>query len=325
MDNQLYSIDEASRRKLSLQVLAGRAFLIKTPPAETYLRELHGWLSSGALGAIVYGRPRLGKTSATRWVLGQMNMFIGRIPWIEIPLRDQRIATEREFFQFLLRCARHREYAKKGTAADRRDRLSEWIIARARRSSIGTFVFFVDEAQRLTQMHFQWLLNVSNELDAVGYRLFCIFVGQQTLKKKKAELLDDEQEQIVGRFMIHELAYVGIINDQQIAECLIQYDNTLYPADTDQKFVSNYVPENFKSGFRLSALSGLVWSSFQTAWSEAGRSKTAEVPMHYLASTVICLLNDLSKKDFKTIVCGRREIDIAVAKSGYQDAVRAWR
>ena len=164
-------------RTILTRVMAGRAFMIKTSPATTYLVKLKSWLTTGSHGAMIHGRPRLGKTMATRWVLRTVRELIGYVPSIEIPIRDQRVASEREFFQHVLHCAKHKFYDI-GTAGDRRDRLTEWLVIMARRSPVNAVILFFDEAQDLTERQYRWLLNIDNELDMRGYRLFCLLVGQ---------------------------------------------------------------------------------------------------------------------------------------------------
>ncbi len=115
------------------RLLAGRAFLVKTPPCIAFFAYLKRWLLTGNSGGVVFGWPRLGKTSATRWVLRAVQEIFGTLPFIEIPIRKQHLAHEGAFFQHLCRCGRQRHYAR-GTVADRRDRCIEMLIGRARRS-----------------------------------------------------------------------------------------------------------------------------------------------------------------------------------------------
>jgi type II secretory pathway predicted ATPase ExeA len=190
------------------RVLAGRAFLVKTPACIEYYTKLKSWFSMGIQGAIVVGRPRLGKTSGTRWVLGAIQMVFGKVPYVEIPIRKQHLHNEGAFFQFMLKCCKHKYY-NRGSVADKRDRLFEALLARARRSSIRMVILFIDEAQELEELHYQWLRNISNELDSAGYRIFCLLVGQKELINKRNSLLVEEMEQIVSRFMTEVLMFSG--------------------------------------------------------------------------------------------------------------------
>lgn len=324
MDSSSRDPAELARRKLSTQVMAGRAFLIKTPPAQRYFRETYTWLTTGALGALVYGRPRLGKTSATRWVLSALGQALGPLPWLEIPIRGQRVASEREFFQHILRCARHREYGK-GTAGDRRDRLAEWLIRRARRSPVNAFVMFIDEAQLLTEHHYYWLLNIGNELDAAGCRLFCLLVGQSELMDDKQEMIDAGQEQIVGRFMVRTLEFPGIQSEDEVRQCLEAYDQTEYPPGSGKRFTEHYVPKAVSKGLHLQSLAAGVWGNFATVWRQVGFEGPAVIPMHYLGATITGVLNAVADHDADFLTVDQGTLARCVQASGYYESLRMMR
>lgn len=314
----------ARRQKLSTRVMAGRAFAIKTPPAVQYARELTTWLTMGSQGAIVYGRPRLGKTLATRWVLRALQELLGYVPWLEIPIRSQNITSEREFFQHLLRCAKHKHYLT-GTAGDKRDRWTEWLTARARRSSVSAFILFIDEAQVLTDRHYAWLVEMANELDQRGYRLFCLLVGQSSLLTKKSSFIDkgEEYEQIVGRFMLRELKFPAIASIDDLRDCYEQYECTRYPPNTDTRFPENFVPLAISAGFKLSTLAPGVWACFEKAWLSKGIGGEPVVPMHYVTSSLVGLLNTLVAEDRADLSVSANIIDQAVRKSGYLNFIKA--
>lgn len=138
---------------LVARVLAGRAFLVKTDGCVQYYSRLKRWLTSGNQGAVVFGRPRLGKTSATRWVLSMIQQAFGKVPFVEVPIRKQHLQNEGAFFQFLLKCCRHKHY-NRGTVADKRDRFMEAMLSRARRSSIRMVIRVIQKAHRHTAKAF---------------------------------------------------------------------------------------------------------------------------------------------------------------------------
>jgi len=247
---------------------------------------------------------------------------IGYVPWIEVPIRDQRIASEREFFQHVLHCARHKHYME-GSAGDRRDRLTEWLVPRALRSPVNAAVLFIDEAHLLTDQHLKWLLNAGNELDARGCRLFCLLVGQSELRDKKIELIEHGLEQIVGRFMVRELEFPGIRSEDEVTECFAQFNNTVYPAGTGILFPSNFVPQAVSHGFSLRELSPCVWGAFETEWRKAGFTGAPVIPMHYLTASLTGILNSLVKYDKPELVVHGKVVEECVRASGYLESLRA--
>lgn len=310
-------------RKILTLVMAGRAFMIKTSPATRYLLKLTSWLTTGSHGAIVYGRPRLGKTMATRWILGAIRQLMGYVPSLEVPTRDQRLASEREFFQYVLRCAKHKFYDV-GSAGDKRDRLTEWLVARARRSPLNAFILFIDEAHRLTELHFTWLLNIDNELDMHGCRLFCLLVGQTELTDKKTRLIDRGMEQIVGRFMVREFEFPGIRNLSELTACLNEFNNTEYPAGSETTFPQIFIPHAVAGGeFKLDDLAPAVWSAFEGLSSRAAGEGAFEIPMHYLTASLTEMLYCLRKTDKSPLQVPEALIKKCVSASGYSDSLRA--
>jgi hypothetical protein len=301
---------------LVARVLAGRAFLVKTPSCAQYYAKLKRWFVMGIQGAIVYGRPRLGKTSASRWVLGATQLVFGKVPYVEVPIRKQHLHNEGAFFQFMLKCCRHKYY-NRGTVADKRDRLLEALLGRARRSSIRMVILFIDEAHELEELHYQWLRNISNELDMAGYRLFCLLVGQQELEKKRDSLLVEGMEQIVSRFMTEVWMFSGLKNTNDLRSVLNSYDIATYPADNGRPFVEYFVPLASAHGWKLEDLADKIWAEYESCWSALSINAPLEVGMQYVTSTVTSILEYVSARDKPDLVISDRAIQECVRKSGF--------
>lgn len=286
------------RQTLSLRLLSGRGFAVKTGPAVRYLVCLVDWLTMGSQGGVVYGGHRIGKTSATRWVLKQLPMLVGPVPSLEVPLRHEdrkQDETQSAFFQYLLRCAKHRHAAEGGTQ-DKRDRFTEWVYARAVKSPIRTFVLVIDEAQLLGKGSYLWLLNIANELDVNACRLFCLLVGQPDLAERKIEFLDAQRENIVGRFLINELPFSGLCSEQELQECLAEFDTTEYPPGSGAMFPTCFAPNWYASGERLSGFSRQIWQILRNISADAGLDDVI-VPMQYVTSFVTRLLSHLGSQE----------------------------
>jgi type II secretory pathway predicted ATPase ExeA len=317
-----YPLIDKDRAKIIARVIAGRSFLVKTDPASRYLKELTTWLSTGSQGAIVYGRPRLGKTSATRWVLSKLPQLLGSVPTIEVPIRGQNIPTENSFFQYLLTIIKH-QHTKSGNSCDKRNRFTDWLVIRAQRSPINTAILFFDEAQLLTDQHYDWLLNIGNELDQCGCRLFCLLIGQRELLRKKAKLIDDGKEQIVGRFMVRTLEFSGIKSEAELTKCLTEYNNTVYPMGSAICFPSNFIPLAVSSGFQLQDMSPGIWACFREKWEQTVGQQEPAIAMQYITSTLMGLLNSLADRDNKGMRVSSEQIEKAVSASGYLESLLA--
>lgn len=315
--------EKNSNALLVSRVLAGRAFLVKTPVCVLYFAHLKRWLLTGNQGAVVYGWPRLGKTSATRWVLSAIQDVFGTLPFIEVPIRKQHLHNEGAFFQFLLKCCRHR-HSRNGTVADKRDRLFEALMNRVRRSATRTVILFIDEAQLLDELEYQWLQNISNELDAAGGRLFCLLVGQHQLSGKRDGLIMDGFEQIVGRFMTEEWSFRGIISQTELERVLAAYDDSFYPKAQNggKPFLSYFVPVASASGWHLAKLAPSLWDVYVSKWRELEEKGEPEIPMQYVISTIVSLLNTASISDGARLEIGKATIQKAVAECGFYSAMK---
>lgn len=310
--------------KLSAKVLGGRAFLIKTPPSIQYFSHLTRWLTTGMLGALVYGRPRLGKTSATRWVLSAIKQTLGPVSCIEIPARSHALISEGGFFQHILTCS-DQKLSKRGTNADRRDRVRHMLLTRARKSPIGAVIFFIDEAQLLLDVHFEWLMNISNELEADGYRLFCLLVGQHQLIARKEYFVHAGRAEIVGRFMTEDWAFPGITTQVDLRDCLKELDAAIYPARSDTPFIANFLPQAYIAGWRTELLTERLWCVFSEIAQDCGlEGGNMIIPMHYFSTTLTNLLNALHPLDARENIKVPEDILItSVERSGYRNALHA--
>lgn len=298
------------------RVLAGRAFLVKTPACIEYYTKLKSWFSMGIQGAIVVGRPRLGKTSGTRWVLGAIQMVFGKVPYVEIPIRKQHLHNEGAFFQFMLKCCKHKYY-NRGSVADKRDRLFEALLARARRSSIRMVILFIDEAQELEELHYQWLRNISNELDSAGYRIFCLLVGQKELINKRNSLLVEEMEQIVSRFMTEVSMFSGLRNVGELQSVLNGFDLAVYPAENGRPFLEYFAPMAYAHGWKLKDLAQQIWSEYELCWNNLSIDFPIEVGMQYVTSTVTKILQHASECDQSSMEIKKGTIKECVKNCGF--------
>ncbi len=304
-----------ARRRMSAKVIAGKAFMIKTPVVHQFSKFVVRGLLEGSQGALVYGRPRRGKTMGMRWVLKELRKLIGcQVPHVWIPTRGVKVASEREFFQHILRWAKCHHY-REGSSGDKRDRLAELLASRALRSPISTIIMVFDEAQLLTNSHFQWILNIGNELEARGGLLYCLFLGQQELEGTKDRLIDQGMEQFVGRYMVDTFEYTGITSEEDLRLCLEQFDKTPSPENHDRRWHQLYMPDLLPAEMPLSGCASAAWAKF-SAMSKG--LDDCEIPMSNLCRFVTNLLADCASKDVRP---DPLLVAKAIDRCGYTEAV----
>ena len=124
-----------------------------------------------------------------------------------------------------------------GTAAQRRDRLTESVVRMVRRSGQHRFVLLIDQAHRLHQIQYEWLIDLHDEINEAGVDFYVFLIGQRELSAICDELRRSGKTQIIGRFMVDRVEYFGIRTERELQECLACYDErTAFPEGTDWTF-----------------------------------------------------------------------------------------
>jgi hypothetical protein len=292
----LEGFTESERRRLSARVLSGKYFQIKTPVAEEYADVTCEAIEVMEHGVIVSGEPRVGKTMATRWMLYQLPQILGTsTPWLEVPVRALGSFDRDAFFSYLLELIRHRH--QDGTTTAKRNRITRWLHARANRSGTATFILFLDEAHVLPVRAFRWLLEVDNELDRFGSRLFVLQVGQTDLLALRDRIAAQTNgDQFIERFMSVEFAYRGLKSESELHACLKNYAETKWPVNSGTSFAEYYIAQLVSRGYELQSVAPSMWQMFDDAWREGKQDGTTEVPMVYVSRGAVLLLNGLSDR-----------------------------
>ncbi len=308
------------RAKLVNRVIAGKAFLIKTPPAARLLADILQWLITGARGACVFGPPTIGKTSAIRWALGALPQLVGgTLPWYEIPIRGEENPYKREFFQHCLRCVKHKHY-QLGTGGDKRDRFSEFLIGRAKGSTLNCVVLFLDEAQQLQPKQFEWLLDIGNEADARGSKIFFILGGQKKLVAMRDEFIASGDMQFVARFLSRMHSFSPLTSAEDLHDCYLQFGETVYPRGAGNPyFPQHFVPISWEQGFRPEQLVPSVWQEFSKISEIIRPGHPVSVPMANATVALMTILNECSNAGFVERVVPLRIVEGAVWRCGYQE------
>ncbi|MFZ3580468.1 ATP-binding protein, partial [Virgibacillus sp. DJP39] len=153
-------------------------------------------------------------------------------------------------------------------------------------------VMFVDDAQRLSSIEYEWLMDIFNELDSYGITLTTILVGQSELSHRRNIYLTTDK-QIVGRFMIQENKFYGLRKKEELAYLLASYDQvTEYPENSGWTYTRFFFPVGYEQGYRLENETDNIWQCIQIVRTEAGIKTALEIPMHY----IIAIINYVLKK-----------------------------
>lgn len=264
-----------------------KRYKVSTNPINEMAEKVYYWMESGVPGGIIYGRPRLGKTSAAQYIMKIIpELFNEKIPATIGSCPYNSSGRESAFYSFLLNTLKH-PVPNRGYAEDKRIRIIKYISCLVNESGQNKFLLVLDEAQNLAEYQFDCLMNIYNELNYSGIQLHTVLVGQNELKARKTALLQSGYTQIVGRFMLDEYQFRGIKNENDFSVILKSYDeDSIYPIDSDCTFTEYFFFEQYQQGFRLNNFVEELFTAFRDIKSEENININSDIPMFYLIPSI---------------------------------------
>lgn len=296
-------------------------YLIPTNEIVRMYNTVKRWLDNRAPGAIVYGRPRIGKTNAITFLINYLKQHLGEnLPVFHILCDQHNKANENTFFENILRDIGH-GLQLTGNSSAKRDRLIKFLLLQGEMSGHNRIIFFVDDAQRLFEIQYGWLMDIYNLLNRYGISLTVILVGQDELIHQKNAFIQAKKAQIIGRFMVHEYKFNGIRNVTDMKTCLMGYDTVSeFPESSGWSFTRYFFPDSFKAGAKIESCAEDLFSIFSSLRQEYGIKKPFEIPMEYFTLTINYAMNRYGINGENADWLTRENWLEAVRNSGYIEA-----
>lgn len=268
-------------------------YCIPTNEILSLYAEVSKWISNRSPGGIIYGRPRLGKTRSIKFLQAFLKQEFGEnLPVFHMCCNLYRNPNESTFFGDLLKDLGHSLYLS-GKADVKRDRTIKFLLERAEISAQHRIILFIDDAQRLFELNYGWLMDIYNQLDRYNVGMTVILVGQEELTHQRSSFIQSGKMQLVSRFMIHEYKFSGVKSVEDLRACLEGYDlESEYPENSGWSFTRYYFPEAFAEGRRLADCAEEIFEQFVRLRSESKIIKPIEIPMLYITLTVDCCLRE---------------------------------
>ena len=303
--------------------LLRRNYRVATAAIESFVDLVERCLRVLIPGALVYARPRMGKTHAIDYVCLHLGRSRPDVLTLRMSCEHHRTDFEGPFFSALLIAAGATGEALKASNTDKRQELIRRLRERlaARRGYI--VVLFCDEAQRQSKNAYEWLRDVHDQLAYHGIRLITFLVGQPQLLAQKGRFQMSGDEQIVARFMIEQLEFSGIQDAADAATCLAGYDQTRYPEHSGPTFTGFFLPQGVAAGLRLEDCGADLWNAFVRAHAEAQLAGAPEIQMDYFTRAVESLLGQGKRLDSSLLKLDEGHWMRAVEESGYVAAQRS--
>ena len=293
-------------------------YIFLTNQAAIMNKKINVWIRNRIPGAIIYGKPRLGKTKAISYNIRVLSEQWGtRANFYYMTTATYSNITENIFFEEMLRSIGQPE-TRKGTVVEKRIRLNRFLIGKASLTGAKKIIFFIDEAQRLTEKQYDLLMDIYNELYANGITLTTILVGQIELQKKRRSFYG-YKDMIRERFMTELHEFYGILDLADLKLCLQQYDQALtFPENSGWTFTRYYFPNQFENNFRLANYAQLIFDTFWKIQQAHNLTTFQQIPMQYFTLFVEDMLREYGIEGLNCWELSSDNIHDAILMTGYE-------
>jgi hypothetical protein len=305
---------------LSSHPLYHKRYILATPAIDQFYGQVQSVIRHKTPGMIVTAVTRYGKTYAIRYICTKLRSSMPGIVVVDFDCRGDTAPKRGDFYSRLLYALKHKD-ALVGRMIDKEIRLINRVLEALFDSKQKIILVFADEAQNLSVEEYRWLTWLSNEVERNGFRMITFLVGQPQLIHQKAALKRSGEAQIVGRFMIEEHSFKGVASREDAAACLMAYDRTYFPIDSDWSYTRFCLPDHWAEGYRCVQDTEVIWNAFEAVHREISRGRELEIPMTYFSRAVeIALLYDCIDADGKESKLTSARWALAVEACGFKNA-----
>lgn len=311
-------------RPIDEHPLKRRTYRVPTPSIKAMIALVDECLFMFVGGALIHGRPRMGKSCAIDFVMTDLKTRLPKLATYKMRWIKPQVPSENSFFAALLHAAKHPAQATASKSA-LRGRLVHKYRQVADTNGDDRVVLFIDEAQNLREIEYEWLRDLHDELENNGVRLFTFLIGQHQLLAQKSAFQAQDKEQIVARFMIEELAFRGIASEAECAAVLRAYDLGEFPAASGWNYTRFFVPKAYAAGLRLAESGPRLWRAFEDAHVKGQLDGSPEIPMKYFTAAVEAALLTSAEHNDSTLSFDPSFWAAMVDRSRYVMARRAGR
>lgn len=262
---------------------------IDTPASDQLKKTIDRWLVTGASGGFIYGRSRVGKTRAIRWLSSQLQTLDGK----SIPARFTSF-TEHDNSSV---ASVYRQLCfSQGLKVSTRDNFDtlfgtyfHYLLDLASAAEIHHVVQFIDEMQELSARQIKTFCHLNNWLEEAGILLTVIFIGNEPSCWELLKLIyGGDYGPTYGRFFTQGSEFLGIKTKNDLKKCLKQYDILRDPADR-QTYVQSFIPEYDNQKWKIESITDDLWKTYIVY---KKKFKLKSWPMKYFVEMIRILLRD---------------------------------
>lgn len=300
--------------------IATKHYLIATPAINTAYDRIYLMIMLRRPGGALFANTRVGKTSAIKYMKASIQEDFPGVVVHSFSCKKSKSPSESAFHENLLHSVGHSD-STSGAGWKKKRRLATFLCEQVLASPSKHLVLFVDEAQRMSLIEWEWLRDLHDALDDVGCKMTTISVGQPELIALKNALRHGKQMHIVSRFLVDEIEFSGIGGEVDLKSCLERYDDSVFPPSSDWNFTRFFLPRAHEDGLRLADCVSDAWSLFSEAYLLSGSRDKTEIPMAYFTAAVESILLRYSSSDSPGFRVSRAIWKQAINDSGYAQAM----
>ncbi len=236
-------------------------------------------------GCVIYGRSRIGKSNAIDGLISLMSRDFPSVATLKHSMLTHQVETEKEFYRNILTSFNHAR-ADYGNAGVKFDTILDYITEEAFRDTSRRIIFFIDEAQWISNKEYTYLRGMSNSIVLRHVAPLVMLVGDHDLYKKYKDFKKNNPE-ITGRFMNEAYPFRGVLSEEEVRVALNCYDIT---SDKGWIFTRYFFTSAFDHGWRLSSQAKNLWNAFCSL----DHNEEKEIPMSDLVPAVQYVLRNFS-------------------------------
>jgi hypothetical protein len=268
--------------------------LIPTPQIAELCTTVRRATLTRQLGLCFTAKSGMGKTSAMRFVATFLREAMPQLTVYNHSCRNHSGGSVRGFFKHFLSTVGHPVI--RGETADLRDRLGKRIVDASRLSGLPVVVMLIDEAQAMNIGDFNFLKDVSNEVEAEGVALITILMAQDPDFSAVHHRLEEAQRlDLMSRFTLNRQQFRPFDSEEVIKQVFQKIDSALFSEAVPVTWTEFFLPKAFEHGFRLENCAAEIFS----AWSRSLklRGLPCEIPARQLFAAVRFYLLDAMAED----------------------------
>lgn len=316
LDNRDHCTNE-----LTMTMLRSDNFIIYTKEIADLERSIMEIVMLGNCGACVVSRPRCGKTTSMVYISHSLKKHYGdNFPVVMWDITDHAV-TEKNFYSSLLTALKVKHSAH-ATALDLKNKVLAELVTLACDTMFKKVVLMIDEAWRLNEKDFIWLMDLYNILRRHGLQLITVFFSTNELLDLKKKFKSEGLDQIVERFFLNIYPFHGVRNQGELMICMHAFDQMNVATLENNKPVSLkdfYFPRAAEDA-QFHDLTSDFWNAFTDIRVTHGMT-VDDIPMEFVVGSFRILLGCYGKLSNKSVVWpDYKIIHESIMRSGYTES-----